>query len=353
MKICYLFSNYHLVNITAEPKMAIALAEHALRNSHEVYIISNYTKNKTEKRGKIRFFLFKGLGDLKTYLLNTPHIIRHLTKVKPNIIHVHGGIIIVYVLLINLFLRIPLVFTLCEGLDTFGSFQKKLLVFCLSRMKAIFVTSSYLKNQLVAQGVARKKIKVVRLGLEKKFLTAKPLKQTNADVFFFGDSSYERGFDIVYALAKKIQNVSFTVLIRWKKDCVKELQGINSLPNVRMYHSPYKEPLINMILKSKIILLPFRWMGVRPPLSIIESMALGKCVFTSTMEGNEELIRNNENGVLFDFTNINAVAKQICSLIESPSQLRKIGESARKTIETMYSDKECTKIIDYYAFTKS
>ncbi len=353
MKVCFLFSNFHLVNLTAEPKIAFTLAEKALKKGHEVHIISNDAKNKLEKKGGIHFFLFKGLGDLKTYLINSIQIIRYLNRIQPGVIHVHGGIIIVYAWFINLFLKIPLVFTFCEGLDTFGCLQKKLLLFCLSRMEAVFVVSLYLKNQLVSNNVKEKNIRVVRLGLEDRFLKTTKARKPRTDIFFFGDSSYERGFDIVYALAKKLPALSFTILLRWEKNCVKELNELKQCSNVRIYHASYKKPLIDMIRESKIILLPFRWMGVRPPLSIVESMAMGKCVVTSIMEGNEETIQNNENGIISDFRNMDTVAKQVRSLVNNAQGLRKIGEKAKKIIRTMYSDKEYTKIIDYYALARS
>ncbi len=333
--------------------MALKLAQEVSKNGHEVHIISNNSENVSEKKENVHLFLFNGLGDLKTYLINTLKIIQYLAKVKPEILHVHGGIIIIYAWCINLFLKVPLVFTFCESLDSFGELQKKLLLFCLSRINLIFVTSSYLKNQLVLSGISKKGIMVARLGLEDKFLKIKRIQKINTDIFFFGDSSRERGFDIVYSLAREMQNLVFTILVRWEKDCAHELNELRKMPNVAVHYSPYKEPLINMICKSKIILLPFQWMGVRPPLSIIEAMALGKCVFTSTMAGNDEIVENNRNGILSDFKKLDEVKNKIQYLISHPDELERLGISAKKTIQTMYSSREYIKIIDHYALTKS
>ena len=353
MKICFLFSNSHLADLTAEPKMALRLAWEVSKNGHHVHIISNSTKNIQKIERNINFLLFRGLGNLKTYLTNTHKIVWYLNKIKPDILHVHGGVILVYAWCINMCLKIPLAFTLCESLDTFSGLQKKLLLFCLSRMSSIFVISSYYKNQLMLNGIQEKRIVVARLGLEDSFLVARRFKETNTDIFFFGDSSEERGFDIVYSLAKEMKDLFFTILIRWEKDCIHDLSELKKMPNVAVYYSPYKEPLINMICKSKIVLLPFRRMGVRPPLSIVEVMALEKCVVTSTMTGNEEIIENNKNGILSDFKKLDEVKSKIEHLMTHPDELERLGINAKKTIQTMYSRGEVRKIIQYYALTKS
>jgi len=71
------------------------------------------------------------------------------------------------------------------------------------------------------------------------------------------------------------------------------------------------------------------------------------------MEGNEEVIKNNVNGILSDFKDLDQVARQITYLINNRTVLQRMGERAKKTIKTMYSDDEYNKIIDYYALCKS
>lgn len=353
MKICYIFSNLHLSDITAEPKMAHRLAEFSFSHGHKIYVISNHRKESLENKNGIQYLLIKGLGDLKTYLYKYAKIIRYLADIRPDIIHAQGGLIIIYAWMLNLFIRKPLYFSLFESFDSFHGLQKKILLFCLSRVKKIFVISEYFKNQLVANGIKSNKITVSRIGLDRKFLEKYPDKKQLWDIFFFGDSSNERGFDIIYNLAEKMADVSFRILIRWRKDSRKELKAIKKLKNVRLLSITQKQSLIQMINKSSIILLPFRKMGVRPPLSIIESMALEKCVVTSDMAGNGEIIQNNKNGILLNFKSLELDSHAIRNLLINPKRINEMGKMAGITIRSLYSDKEYIKIIDAYATAKN
>lgn len=154
MRICYFFSNFYLSHLTAQPGIVSRLAKRAAEREETVFIISNDEKESKEfKKEGINFFLVNGVGDLKTYFLNLPKIINYLRKIKPDIIHAHGGLLIIYIWFINRFLGIPMVCSMCETLEIMSAFYKKLLVFCLARIEKTFVSSKYIKNQLVENGV--------------------------------------------------------------------------------------------------------------------------------------------------------------------------------------------------------
>ncbi len=87
---------------------------------------------------------------------------------------------------------------------------------------------------------------------------------------------------------------------------------------------------------------------MRPPLSLLESMALGKCVVTSSLGGNSEVIEDSYDGAIVDFDNLGQVAARVFSLITNDGERERIGIQARETIKEMYSSQEYEKIIDYY-----
>lgn len=349
MKICFIFSNFHLAHLTAQSGIGLRLAQKAVKQGKEVFIISNGTENKKFQEEGIQVFLFKGLGDLKTYLVNLPRIIKYLKYIKPDVIHIHGSLLIIYIWFVNRFYRIPMVCSLCETLDIMSSFYKRLLIFCLNHVEKIFVSSEYIKNQFVQNGIPPDKIIVSRIGIDEKFLIKTKNFKSDADVLYFGDANKERGFDFILELAQKLSNLRFKVLLRWKdKNCRKELKKMKKLSNISLLFYPYVEDLKQLILKSKLVVLPFRWMGVRPPVSLLESMVLGRCVITSGMKGNEEILKNGFSGFLVDFEKIDNVASKILFLINNEAVRENIGQEAEKTIRRMYSPEEYNKIINYY-----
>lgn len=351
MKICFLFSNFYLVDITGQPAIIFKLAQKASQDQ-KAFVLSNGLENQILEKDGVKVFLFKGLGNLKSYLLNLPKIIQYLREIQPEILHVHGGLMVIYFWAINKIFKIPMVCSLCETPAVLSSFYQKLLVWILNRTQKTFVTSKHIKKQLIKSGLKAEKVEVVRIGLKENFLSKSPDKvRPCQEILYFGDANKERGFDIILRLAQKLPNLKFKVLLRWQaKNCEKELKKMRLLGNVSVWHQPYPETLKNQILKSKLVVLPYRNLGVKPPLSLLESMALSKCVITSLMKANEEVVKNNENGLMVNFKKLDGVVKKISFLLKNQKKRKKIGQAARRTIRQMYRANEYDKIINFYSY---
>jgi len=355
MKICYFFSNFHLSHLTGQPGMAYKTAKKASEKGLKVYLVSNGTKNEQIVYNNMELFLIKGDGGISGYLLNIFHIVNYVRKKRPELIHVHGHLFVIYAWVISKILRIPYVCSICETIDNktllpflTGTISKYLMVFCLKRSRAIFVTSEYIKKLLTDSGVKPHNIQVVRIGIDEIFLYAIDHYRENTDVLFYGDASRHRGFDIVWELAKKLHDYQFTVLLRYvENSCKHILDEMKAMSNVKIRYYPYDEELREIILKSKLIVLPYRWMSVRPPITLLESMALGRCVVTSYLEGNEEII-NEKNGVMVNLSRLDDVAEQIRVLLNNNDLRERIGKTARDSIHCAYSLKEYDKIFLSY-----
>lgn len=134
------------------------------------------------------------------------------------------------------------------------------------------------------------------------------------DILYWGDGSYERGYDRILRLILMFPHLKFKTLIRRKDP---ETPG-------------------EVILDSKIVILPYRWMAVRPPLTLVESMAYGACVVTSPLGGNEELILSGYNGLILDFDDLERVKEYILKVLESKTWREFMGRNAKKTIRELY-----------------
>jgi len=349
MRICYIFTNFHLTNSTGQPGIVYRLAQEMARREEEVFILSNsLTESRLEQAG-IDIFLIKGLGDFSTYLFNFFKIVKRLKKIKPDVIHVHGYLLTIFVFFTNKFIKARLFSSLCETPEVVDNFYRSAAITALKKSERVFVTSEYIKNKLFKNGISAEKILVARIGLDQRFLTERKPLLEEFDILYFGDSTKERGFDIIFELANKLRELRFLVLIRWKgENCRNELKAMEKMPNVIILYYPYKEKLEDFILKSKLVLLPYRWMGVRPPLSLIESMALGKCVITSRLKGNSEIIKDGCNGFSSDFLQFDKVTEKICFLLKDNQQRQIMGIAARNSIKEVYSPGEFDKFLNCY-----
>lgn len=88
--------------------------------------------------------------------------------------------------------------------------------------------------------------------------------------------------------------------------------------------------------QSDIFVFPSKYEGF--PNALGEAMALGLPVVVSNCSGNNDLIENNKNGLLFPVKDHKALANKIISLLENQTLREKFGQEALRTTLT-YSEK--------------
>lgn len=348
MKISFLYSNHYLAHMTAQPGIAFKLANFCLDSNINVQIISNDNGQVSVKPEHMEITLLRGDGSANTYIRNIGPFIVALKRFKPDCIHVHGNLFFVFLISLQSIIQIPVTVYVGETLDIHTTFLRKIFVIALKRAKHIFVSNNFIANQLRSEGIEQGKISVVRLGLESKFLTVASKNNKPIDVLFFGDCRKTRGFDIFVETAKKLPHLSFVALLRYKTgDCEESLEQAKKLKNMSLRFQPYRQSMEKILVNAKIIFLPFRWMGVRPPLTIVEGMAVGSCVITSSLGGTDELIRHGKNGFMYHHTQINSFVSKIDALSKSPAIRKTVGIQARKDIGALYSSTEYGKIVSH------
>lgn len=351
MKFGFLFSDLDKTNYTGQPLVAYQLVQCALAQGHRVVIVSNVSSddNLPDPSEGVEVFLVRGAGSFATYLVNLPRIFLFLKSQKLDCLFVHGALFAVGMRPLAALLGIPMMVSCCEIIDMHPPVLQKLIAKCFSASSEGFVTSEVIRAQLLKRGVSEKKIKVVPLGVRTDFFSTSvnSLSITPTDVLFWGDSKLDRGFDIIVRLAEALPQLNFRVLLRWRgNDCTEELERFCELPNTEVLNYPYSVPLTSYIHTTKIVVLPFRFMGVRPPISLLEAMAMGRCVLTTPMAGNDEIIQNNERGFIIDFEHgWDAALTLIVQLIKDKAYRDKIGYAAHIYTKQRYGDPEALGLL--------
>lgn len=75
--------------------------------------------------------------------------------------------------------------------------------------------------------------------------------------------------------------------------------------------------------------------------SILEAMACECCIVASDTKPVVEVIKDNQNGLLTDFFDINKIVEKVEYVLKNPEKAAEIGKNARQTILDKYELKDC------------
>lgn len=116
-----------------------------------------------------------------------------------------------------------------------------------------------------------------------------------------------------------------------QKEMVKTLIKNNDLQESMVMHEP-TDDIMDCYLDSSICVVSSRYEGFS--MVILESMVCGVPVVSfDCPHGPRNIIKNGEDGILVDYLNTQALAENICKLIENPKLRKAMGEKARSNIK--------------------
>lgn len=102
---------------------------------------------------------------------------------------------------------------------------------------------------------------------------------------------------------------------------------------------------INRFLESAdVFVLPSRWEGL--PVALLEAMEVGLPVVATRVEGVEEVVQHESQGLMVPPEDSEALAAALSSLIARPDKRAKMGEAGRRRVRESYTvDIMCEKYL--------
>ena len=256
-------------------------------------------------------------------------VIRSLIKMKPEIIHSCGyyqmGLI---TLILGIIFRTKKFLTIDEFQDNVYSN----LAFLSSKLNGILVQTNYAKRLLVKQGVRLDKIKIVRFGVEDLFLNQKECPEVRAlgekVILFYGDARDDRGFGAIAKAIPRVLSGSNAVFLLCIRDVYPEyvdiLNKLKTYDRVFIWRiAEYPCNIGSIIRSADLVVLPFKRNTCEPPLSIVETKAVGVTLITTNVGGIKEVVDLSTDTII-EPSNLASLSDNILKALNSPLSKGKV-----------------------------
>jgi len=211
---------------------------------------------------------------------------------------------------------------------------------CSKADKIISVSPTDGKEMIENEIVSRKKLKIIRNGIDlNRFLKLKGRNKNSRVIGCVARLTEQKGIKYLLetlSILKYVYNIETRAIIvgdgplsvKLKK--LAEKYGVND----RIEWIGAVDDPIDYYKKFDIFVLPSLWEGL--PLVLIEAMASGIPVISTDTSGGLDIIKDRKNGLLIPRGSGEALAYAIQELCEKPALAKKIAVSGRKEAEKKY-----------------
>ena len=128
---------------------------------------------------------------------------------------------------------------------------------------------------------------------------------------------------------------------------IEKIKELDLESNITLLKWTSRDDIFNVINASQLYISTARYEGL--PYSMIESLALGKAIVATDVDGNRDLIEDNYNGNLIFNEDKDAFAKAIIKLITSEETNVKFSENSLKLFTKKFDiTKNIHKLEDTY-----
>ena len=208
----------------------------------------------------------------------------------------------------------------------------------LKKFDKILTISNWEIPYLIGAGAPKEKITYIPNGIPKEFFSQKKIGKEENKILFFSRVSPKKKVETLIASVPYLKNKVIKIEIVGPKE-EEYFKKIKSLINQLRIEERIiiSDPIydlkekIKKIDSAKVFVLPSRVEGM--PQALIEAMARGKIVIGSNSIAIRDLIKDKENGYLFEFNNPKSLAEIIDLALEKNTLNNKIKKQAKDSVK--------------------
>lgn len=232
-------------------------------------------------------------------------------------------------------------------------FHHDILKIYENKVNVFVAPSMFMKNIVVKFGQDEKKIEVIynphNLVENINTNTKDDYEPKRLDNYFlyFGRLSEEKGLiNLIEAAGLSGQRIVIAGTGPEEDNLKKNSESLKA--PVEFIGLKNSSELINIIKKAQAVVIPSIW-AENMPLSLMEALSLGKIIIASNMGGLPEVIKDEENGLIFEAGNSQKLADRINYLNRLPLEIKEsLEKAAIDTAKLFPADKNLKSIIEIY-----
>jgi len=190
-------------------------------------------------------------------------------------------------------------------------------------------------------------------GVDTALFTPGNAKENAPYILYTGRLSWNKGLIDLVKSAKYILNehpeVSFVLTGRGplENDLRKLVTKMKMSREFSFVGYVDTQSLVQYYQNAKVFVLPSYYEGL--PTTLLEAMACGIPVVTTSVGGIPEVVVNGKNGFIIPIKDPTAIASAVSKLLENEKQRVNMGRIARNTVEKNYSwDRVASEALKYY-----
>jgi glycosyltransferase involved in cell wall biosynthesis len=227
----------------------------------------------------------------------------------------------------------------------------------LPNLKIIVALSKRLKDYFLSLGVNKERIRVIYSGVDVQIFASRDQKHVeesreNMDfhkdepiILYYGPLSSFRGVDeLVSAMPIVLSKFPFSKFVFLARTLKGDPRS-NALRQCIMEHEravlvegvQSQESLIQYLNIADVVVLPFKfWPYVECPLTILETMAVGKPLVTTSTGAIPEIVQDKVTGLLVKPSG-EEIGSATIELLQSEQLASRLAQNARKYVEKYHS----------------
>lgn len=226
-----------------------------------------------------------------------------------------------------------------------GRYYRKHKIYT-NKINYIITPSEFLRKIFINDGISEDKVKAIHnfVDMEDTDLTSK----VGDYALFVGRISKEKG---IMNLLKAFKNVNGILYIAGdgpeKEEVIKYIKENKMDKKVKLLGFLNKQEVINYVKNSRFVVLP-SICNENCPYSIIEALTLGKPVIASKVGGVPELVKAEENGLVYKYDDIEDLTNKLNRLFEDDKLVKEYSKNAKDSSKEYSVDSYYEKLINIY-----